>query len=183
MKLSVREIQGWDITYITNYWLSLGPENLEAMGADPMKLPGRDDWTQMLQTQISLPLEEKQSYCLIWELDDEAIGHSNINKIIFGEEASMHLHLWRKDIRHQGIGTEMVKLCIPHFFESYRLKKLVCEPYALNPAPNRTLDKLGFRLIKEYVTTPGWINFEQPVKRWELSREDFEQLNLSFPKK
>ena len=58
MKLSVREIQGWDITYITNYWLSLGPENLEAMGADPLKLPGRDDWTQMLQTQINLPLEE-----------------------------------------------------------------------------------------------------------------------------
>ena len=182
MQCSVREIESWDIPQIADYWLTLGPKNLEAMGADPMKLPSRDDWNQMLQAQIILPIPEKQSYCLIWELDNEAIGHSNINKITFGNEASMHLHLWRKDIRHQGIGTEMVRLCLPHFFEKYQLKTLICEPYALNPAPNGTLKKLGFRFIKEYVTTPGWINFEQPVKRWELSREEFEQLNLSFPK-
>lgn len=38
-----------------------------------------------------------------------------------------------------------------------------------NPAPNKTLKKAGFELVKEYVTTPGPINFEQPVKLWCLS--------------
>jgi hypothetical protein len=56
------------------------------------------------------------------------------------------------------------------------LKKLFCEPYALNPAPNKTLEKIGFEFVKEYITTPGWINFEQPVKLWMMDFEKFKTL-------
>ena len=40
--------------------------------------------------------------------------------------------------------------------------------YAENPGPNRTLAKLGFRLIKRYRTVPGIINFEQEVNRYVM---------------
>ena len=43
------------------------------------------------------------------------------------------------------------------------LENLYCEPYALNLAPNGTLLKLGFKLVKQYETTPGSINFYQKV--------------------
>ncbi|MBC5772645.1 GNAT family N-acetyltransferase [Pontibacter sp. KCTC 32443] len=167
--LSVRELQEQDITLIADYWLKSDSEHLIGMGVDMAKLPTRQQLTQMLQAQLNAPLHEKQSYCVIWEVDSQAVGHSNINKIMFGEEAYMHLHMWRSDIRKQGLGSALVKMSLPYFFENLQLKTLYCEPYALNPAPNKTLQKVGFELEKEYITIPGSLNFEQPVKRWRLS--------------
>ena len=51
----------------------------------------------------------------------------------------------------------------------FNLLKLFSQPYALNPAPNRTLQKVGFKYLKTYETTPSWINFRQPVTLWLLN--------------
>jgi RimJ/RimL family protein N-acetyltransferase len=64
-------------------------------------------------------------------------------------------------------------MTLPYFFQNFELKNLYCEPYALNPAPNKTLKKIGFQFVKQYVTIPGSLNFEQEVNRWELKFEDF----------
>ncbi|KUG08042.1 GNAT family N-acetyltransferase [Solirubrum puertoriconensis] len=171
--LSVRELEARDIEAIADYWLQAEPAYLTGMGVDLGKLPTREAWRQMLQAQLAASLPEKQSYCLIWEVDGRAVGHCNINKIKPGEEAYMHLHLWDAEVRKQGYGTALVQLSLPYFFGNYQLKRLCCEPYALNPAPNRTLPRLGFELVQEYTTTPGQINFEQPVRLWVLTRERF----------
>ena len=175
--LSVREMRGTDIELITHYWLSADPVFLSGMGVDLNKMPGEKEWQKMLVEQLNKPVREKQSYCFIWELDNKPAGHSNVNKIIFGEEASMHLHLWNTGERLKGLGTAFVKMTIPFFFENLKLKKLYCEPYALNPAPNKTLAKAGFGFVKEYTTTPGWLNFEQLVNRWEMSYETSMAIN------
>ncbi len=172
-QLTVREIQEKDINFIADYWLCSTPEYLRAMGADKAKLPTRQQWETMLQNQLAQPYNQKQAYATIWEVNGEAIGHCNVNKIQFGEEAYMHLHIWKPGARKSGFGAELVKKSLPFFFDNLQLKTLYCEPYALNPAPNKTLQKVGFKLLKEYITTPGHINFEQPVKLWELSAEDF----------
>ena len=177
--LSVREIQKEDIDFLVNYWLKSDDAFLVGMGVDLAKIPGEDNLRKMLSQQLTQTYEEKQSYCIIWQLNDKPIGHSNINKIIFGEEAYMHLHLWNSDVRKKGMGTELVKMTLPYFFKNMKLKKLYCEPYALNPAPNKTLEKVGFDFVKEHITIPGYLNFEQPVKLWELSLEKFKKLNLS----
>ena len=77
------------------------------------------------------------------------------------------------DTRKKGMGAQLLEMTIKLFFENLKLKKLCCEPYALNPAPNKTLEKVGFSFVKEYITVPGSINFEQPVKRWEMTREAY----------
>ncbi len=166
--LSVRELSAADIELIANYWFDASPAFLEGMGVDLAKLPTRIELTDMLREQLRQPVEQKKSYCLIWEVDGQAAGHSNINKIVFGEEAYMHLHLWQTGLRQKGLGTALVKLTIPHFFETYQLKTLYCEPYALNPAPNKTLAQAGFEFVGSYVTVPGWINFEQEVNLWKM---------------
>ena len=56
------------------------------------------------------------------------------------------------------------------YFERFNLKKLVCEPWAENLAPNRVLEKLGFAFVRRYRTTPGVIAYEQDVNRYELRR-------------
>jgi len=168
-RLSLRELSETDIPFITDYWLNSEPDFMRGMGVALEKLPSRAQWEQMLEAQLSQPYEEKQSYCLVWLIDGRPSGHCNVNKIVYGEEAYMHLHLWQQETRKKGAGRELVRLSIPHFFEKLRLKKLYCEPYALNPAPNKTLPLLGFRLVRTYVTTPGFICFEQPVCLWELT--------------
>ena len=176
--LSVREIQNNDIESITRYWLTADPAFLTGMGVDLSKMPSKEEWKTMLSEQLSLPYPEKKSYCMIWQMDNEPIGHCNVNKIKFGEEAYMHLHLWNSDGRKKGMGTELVKMSLPYFFEKLELKKIYSEPYALNPAPNKTLVKAGFTYVKEYITTPGFLNFEQPVNLWELTYEQFNDQKL-----
>ena len=167
--ISVRELQEADIDSIIQYWLTADDAFLKGMGVDIAKIPGREEWKKMLLEQLGQRIEEKKSYCIIWQLRDQAVGHSNVNKILFGEEACMHLHIWDPSIRKKGFGLEFMKMTLPYFFKELKLKRLYCEPYALNPAPNKALERIGFKFIKEYITIPGWINFEQPVKLWELT--------------
>jgi RimJ/RimL family protein N-acetyltransferase len=164
----VREIQQSDIEHIARYWLTASDDFLVSMGVDLSKMPTKEQWENMLQSQIETPLKEKQSFCLIWLYEGKPVGHSNINKIIFGEEAFMHLHLWEPALRKSGLGINFIRMCLPIFFKNYQLKKLCCEPMAANPAPNKLLEKIGFSFIKQYITTPGWINYEQMVNRWEI---------------
>lgn len=171
--LSVREIQAPDIDLIAQYWLGADPAFLRSMGADKSKLPNMEQWQQMLGTQIAQSYPEKQSYCIIWELDGRAIGHCNINKIKFGQEAYLHLHLWHPAQRQEGLGSLLVKMSLPFFFKNMELQQLYSEPYALNPAPNKALEKLGFTFVKKMTTVPGSINFEQEVNLWAMSRAFF----------
>jgi len=175
--LTVREMNGGDIDAIADYWLHSDPDFLVSMGVDLDKVPPRADFIEMLQGQLQKPTAEKQSYCLIWEIDGESAGHCNINNITFGKEASMHLHLWRPHLRQKGIGLKLLGMSLPYFFSSMQLKNLVCEPRAENMAPNKALEKLGFTYIRSYLTVPGSINYEQVVKRWELSFQAFEALS------
>ncbi len=169
-QLTVRELTHDNIPHLINYWLTADKPFLEGMGVDTAKMPSRQQWLDVLNEQLSAPLQEKKSYCIIWLLDGEPVGHSNINKIVFGEEAYMHLHLWKSDKRKQGMGLNFVKMTIPYFFKNFGLKTLYCEPYAHNEAPNRTLQKAGFEFVKQFTTTPGWLNFEQEVKLWRMNR-------------
>jgi RimJ/RimL family protein N-acetyltransferase len=171
--LSVREIKQSDIDLIIQYWLEADPAFLQSMGVDISKMPAREQWVTLLTEQLSQSYKEKQSYCIIWLADDKPVGHSNVNKIVFGQEAYMHLHLWKPDMRHKGMGTALVKMTLHYFFKNLQLKRLYCEPYALNPSPNKTLKKAGFTWIKEYQTIPGWLNFEQVVNLWEITYDNY----------
>jgi len=174
--LSVKEIQESDIGPITRYWLSAEPVFLRGMGVDLNKMPSKEEWVTMLSEQFSQSYPEKKSYCIIWQIDNKAVGHCNVNKIKFGKEAFMHLHLWNTEFRKKGMGTKLVKMSLPYFFENLKLKIIYSEPYALNPAPNKTLKKAGFTFNKKFITIPGFLNFEQPVKQWKLTYEQYKIL-------
>jgi RimJ/RimL family protein N-acetyltransferase len=169
MSFSVREMNEGDVTLIANYWSQAGPDYLKGLGVDLSKLPSRDDFLRMLTHQLKLPLKLRQSYCTIWQENNQPIGHCNVNKLVFGLEAYMHLHLWCPERRHQGLGASLVRHSLKLFFGRLKLQDLYCEPYALNPAPNAVLAKVGFEFVKRYVTVPGTINFEQEVNRWHMA--------------
>jgi len=173
MNLSVREMKSRDIELIVDYFLNADSEFLKVLGADESKLPKRTDWIEKLNLEFEKPNEEKEFYYIIWMIDYQPIGHSNINNIEFGHSATMHLHMWKSHTRKRGLGPEFLKHTIPIYFENFKLEKLICEPHAKNIAPNRVLEKIGFEFIKEYETIAGWINLKQFVRRYEMTSKQF----------
>ncbi|MCB0395403.1 MAG: GNAT family N-acetyltransferase [Flavobacteriales bacterium] len=170
-QLGIHEITPQDVDLITSYWAESDDRYLEGMGVDLGKMPDPEVFREMLNAQISKPIREKQAYALIWTCNDLPIGHNNINQITFGKQANMHLHIWKQEHRKKGWGVGLVRLAIPVFFEKYQLERILCEPYALNPAPHKLLEKIGFEFVKTYTTIPGSINFEQEVHQWVMTRE------------
>lgn len=170
-----------DIKLVIDYFTDASPEFLRGMGADPNKLPNKKDWAKRIETEWKKENKNKQFYYIIWLINNQPVGHSNINQIQFQNSAFMHLHLWKNDNRQKGMGTYFIKRTIPYFFNNFELEELYCEPYALNPAPNKTLLKLGFEFVKEYETTPGWINLHQKVNQWVMTRKSFEEEIKTVP--
>jgi RimJ/RimL family protein N-acetyltransferase len=174
--LQVREMEERDVNLIASYWVDSDPDHMVSMGVDLDKIPKRSQIQNMLMEQLSQDYSEKGTYALIWVVDGVPVGHCNVNKIEFGKKAYMHLHFWQSKYRAKGMGSNLLKMSLPYFFERLNLQELLCEPYALNPAPNKILEKIGFKFIKSHICVPGYLNFEQEVNTWGLTREDFESM-------
>ena len=177
LDLSIRELEIKDISFIADYWLLSPSEHLESMGVDLNKVPTKTGLINYLKSQIATPNDKKESFALIWEVGGVPIGHSNVNELVFGQTGKMHLHIWSQEYRKKGIGLTLLKMSLPFYFNELKLEELICEPFASNLAPNKTLNKIGFKFIKKYRTTPGSLNFEQEVNQWSLSKKDFLKLN------
>lgn len=143
---------------------------LRGMGAERTLLPPREVWMRNLLADHEMPDHKKERLYLAWYHNGALVGHSSINRIKVGEEAFFHLHLWRPELRQAGLGSSLCQRSIALYFDRLRLQVLWCEPYAENPAPNRTLPRLGFEFLKRYRTIPGPINFEQDVNLYCLPR-------------
>jgi ribosomal-protein-alanine N-acetyltransferase len=160
-----------DYGRMIDYFLQADKNFLIGMGVDPGKLPSREDWLDRLLPDLERSDQQKHTYFLNWLYNGVAIGHSNVNKIKYGEEAYLHLHIWVPGHRKVGIGTEFLRKSANSFIRKFALKSLYCEPYTKNPAPNRALSKLGFQFIKRYRTAPGFINFDQEVNQYRIQHE------------
>jgi|SRR5579872_1013646 len=155
---------------VLDYFLSADESYLRAMGVEPSKLPQRAAWLERLVADLARPDEEKQTFYLGWDYEGRRVGHSNMNPLVYGDHGYVHLHLWDAAARRAGLGTEFFRRSIEVFFRRFALRRLYCEPYAENPAPNRVLSKAGFRLEERYRTTPGFIASEQDVNRYVMER-------------
>jgi len=170
MALAVREMRLSEVGLIIDYFHGATPEHLEILGVDPTRLLAPAVWRERFEHEYALPVERRTRVAVIWLSDEHTVGFSTCDKIIVGDSANMHLHIVERERRNQGIGAECVRRSVNIFFEMLRLKRLYCEPNAFNVAPNRAVQKAGFRYVKTHMTVPGPFNFRQPVTRWVLER-------------
>jgi RimJ/RimL family protein N-acetyltransferase len=170
MALTVREMMSPETDLIVDYFLKATPEYLEILGVDPTRLPNSESWRERLRRECSMPHDQKAMVLVVWLSDDRPIGFSTSDKISYGEQANMHLHVTEPERRHQGVGVECVRRSVDIYFERLKLKRLFCAPHAFNVAPNRTLQKAGFKYLKTHMTVPGPFNFHQAVTRWVIER-------------
>jgi RimJ/RimL family protein N-acetyltransferase len=170
MALTVREMAGSEIDVIIEYFLGSTPEHLEILGVDPSRLPTAERLRERFAHERALPIEHRAWVVVIWLLDDQPIGFSTSDSIAYGEQANMHLHVVDPERRKRGYGVECVRRSVDIYFERLKLKRLFCEPNAFNVAPNRTLQKAGFKYLKTHMTVPGPLNYHQAVTRWVIER-------------
>lgn len=170
MTLTVREMAESEIDIISEYFLTSTPEQLEVLGVDPTRLPAPESLRERFRRERAKPVEQQAWVAVIWFLDDRPIGFSTSDKITFGEQANMHLHVVDPERRDRGYGVECVRLSVDIYFERLKLRRLFCEPNAFNVAPNRTLQKAGFKYLKTHMTVPGPLNYHQAVTRWVIER-------------
>jgi RimJ/RimL family protein N-acetyltransferase len=168
MAILVREMTLDETSLVIGYFHHSTPEHLELLGVDPTRLPRPDAWLESYRQEFSLPLERRPRFYLLWLADDQALGFSSCDKIVFGEQANMHLHIVVPERREQGTGTECVRRSVEVYLHKLKLKRLFCEPNAFNTRPNRTLQKAGFKYLKTHMTVPGPLNYHQAVTRWVI---------------
>lgn len=168
MDLMVREMTLPESALVIDYFHRSTPEHLEMLGVDPTRFLPRDAWRDRFEREFRLPIEQRAAFLLIWLLDGGPVGFSSCDKIVYGERANMHLHVTEAARRAQGIGAECVRRGIRIYFDRLRLQRLFCEPNAFNVAPNRTLQRAGFKYLKTHRTVPGPLNYHQAVNRWVI---------------
>src|SRR5947199_3078961 len=122
-----RPMQLAETELIIDYFHSASPEFLNTLGVDPSRLPPRTQWQARLEHLFALPIEERNFFAIIWEIDGHPAGWSSVDKVIFGQEAYMHLHILDSDRRRAGNGTFFVRESAKIYFDTLRINRLFCE--------------------------------------------------------
>ena len=63
------------------------------LGVDPTRFPPAAGWRERLHRECALPIEQRSVVLVMWLLDEQPIGFSTSDKIRYGEQANMHLHV------------------------------------------------------------------------------------------
>ena len=173
MELIVREMRLPETELIVDYFHRRStPQHLSKLGVDPALLGTPAIWQESFRREYELPIEQRSGLFAIWLVDGAPAGFSSCDSIEFGESAAMHIHVTDPERRQQGIGTACTLRSVEIYFQKLKLKRLFCQPNAFNIAPNRTLQRAGFRYLLTHETTPGPLNFPQAATRWVLDRPE-----------
>ena len=148
------------------YFHQAPDEHLDRLGVDRARLPEPDAWRASFEQNLARPIEDRSEYGLVWEVDGMLVGFSTADQIQFGAEAHMHLHIVDPERRAFGLGTQFVRMTAVHLCEVLQLNHLYCEPNAFNVAPNRTLQKAGFKYVCSRKCRPTPINSYQTTTIW-----------------
>jgi RimJ/RimL family protein N-acetyltransferase len=134
-----------------------------------------------LEQNLARRLEGRTEYGVARESDGALVGFSAADQIRIGDEAHMHLHIVNPVRRASGFGTLFVRLTAVHLCGVFRLSHLYCEPNALNVAPNRTLQKAGFKYVCSRECRPNPINTHQMTTIWVYTPRRSPRVQAGIP--
>jgi RimJ/RimL family protein N-acetyltransferase len=104
-------------------------------------------------------------------IDGEAIGHSSLKDIVPGDSGSIHLHLWRADLHGKGHGPHLFCLAVVDFYQRFKLRRIICEPKADDPPPNRLLQRMGFPLISTRIGRSSDLSIICKLSRYDIAED------------
>ena len=170
-RLTVRPLASEDFDGFIAYFTGASKADAERMGMAIERVPSAAQLRSDLEAMIAAPPDRLRSFVLAWCLDGKTIGHSSLKDIVPGDFGSIHLHMWRADLRGKGYGPRLFCLSALDFYERFNLKRIICEPKADNPMANHMLRKIGFPLILTHVAASSELAFVCELNRYEILRE------------
>lgn len=171
MDLSVRPLAAEDFDSFINYWLGLSQAEIDRLGIAIDRLPSAARMRSDLEAMLAAPDDSVRSFVLAWCIDREAIGHSSLKDIVPADSGSIHLHMWRADLRGKGHGSYLFSLAAVDSYKRFKLKRIICEPKADNPAPNRLLQRIGFPLISTRIGRSSELSRICKLNRYDIVRD------------
>lgn len=180
-RLQVRPLRLVEAGHVVRYFHDASDDDLRRMAVvDRTLLPRTDEWRKRLESAILAPTATPSTFYLAWLVDGAAIGHAAVKGIVFGEHAAIHLHMWSAAHRGKGLGARLFCLSVVDAYERFRLRRLVCEPSAGNPMPNRLLAKVGFPLERTSLGASSELSQTTMLNRYDV-RLDVAQAFLARP--
>jgi RimJ/RimL family protein N-acetyltransferase len=179
MDLSVRPLAADDFDGFINYWLRLSEVEIGRLGVAIDRVPSAARIRSDLEAMVIARDDEVRSFVLAWCINGEAIGHSSLKDIVPGDSGSIHLHMWRPDLRGKGHGPHLFCLAAVDFYERFKLRRIICEPKADNPPPNRLLQGIGFPLISTRIGRSSELGTICKLNRYDIVREIAEDYLLT----
>src|SRR5262249_52714000 len=170
-RLTVRPLASEDFAGFIAYFTRASKADAERMGLAIDKVPLPTQLCSDLEAMIATPVDRLHSFVLAWCIDGKSIGHCSIKDIVLGGFGSIHLHMWRADLRGKGYRPRLFCLSALDFYERFNLKRIICEPKADNPIPNRVLQKIGFPLVLTHVGASSELSVICELNRYEIPRD------------
>lgn len=167
--LDVRPLRPEEAWHVVAYFHDASDADLDRMGVPRAALPDPAAWEASLRATLAAP--DASSFYLAWLVDGVPVGHAAIKDIRRGVDASMHLHMWSVPHRGRGHGATLFCRSALDAYERFGLRRLVCEPKADNPMPNRMLAKVGFPLLGSRVGRSSELSAVTALNRYDVRRE------------
>jgi RimJ/RimL family protein N-acetyltransferase len=177
-RLTVRPLASEDFDGFIAYFTRASQADAERMGLAIDKVPSPTQLRSDLEAMIATPVDLLRSFVLAWCLDGKTIGHSSLKDIVPGEFGSIHLHMWRADLRGRGYGPHLFCLSALDFYQRFNLKQIICEPKADNLMANRMLQRIGFPLVLTHVAAGSELSVVCELNRYEILRDIAERYLL-----
>lgn len=170
-RLTVRPLASEDLDGYIAYFTRPSKADAERMGLAIDRVPSNRRMRADLEAMIATPVDRLRSFILAWCVDGKTVGHSSLKDIVHGEFGSIHLHMWRVDLRGRGYGPRLFCLSALDFYERFNLKRIICEPKADNPMANSMLTKLGFPLVLTHLAASSELSVVCELNRYEILRD------------
>ena len=177
-RLTVRPLAREDFDGYIAYFTGASQADADRMGLAIDRVPSASRMHSDLEAMIASPVDRLRSFVLAWCIDGKTIGHSSLKDIVPGDFGSIHLHMWRADLRGRGYGLRLFCLSALDFYERFNLKRIICEPKADNPMANRVLQKIGFPLVLTHVAAGSELSVVCELNRYAILRDVAERYLL-----
>jgi hypothetical protein len=99
-----------EVSIRIDYFHDASDDYLRVLGVDRTLLPTREAWRAFYEEDYARPIRDRVNYSLVWQLNGRVVGFSSTDRIDFGNEAFMHLHVVEAGLRSSGLGTQFVRL-------------------------------------------------------------------------
>jgi hypothetical protein len=81
------------VDIVIDYFHGASPEHLELLGVDPTRLPPVSVWRERYAREYAKPIEQRATLLVIWKSGRPTDWVLSADKIVFGSQANMHLHV------------------------------------------------------------------------------------------